>query len=290
MRIVSETEQLKKLLMLFSDLTEITITLFDDNMKMITDANFGHYKNYCCLIGDNTERLKKCKQCDAHYALQAKEQKAMVMYSCHAGIAEVIKPLYLPALQTGPDPSAYLLIGKFRDAGERYSSAQLIEEKAESFNLDKNVMLKYWEELPLIDDEKMANVIGLLNLVATTIINGKLIHAPKTAWTENITDYILKNLHKNITAEDLCHVSNMSRYDLYVHFKQYFNMTPKEYINQLRLHKAQTLLQKTDLSVMEIGIAIGFKKIDDFTKFFRVKMGMGITPLQYRKQKRLQTD
>lgn len=290
MWIVYEKDKLKKLLTIFSDFSGITITLFDKDMGMIADANFGHYKNYCLAIGDSEERLSRCRQCDLLHAKEAKEKRDTVIYTCHAGVAEAVRPLYLSKSASKSEPSAYLMIGKFRDAAGRYSSPKLVEEKAEYFHLDKESMLAKWEELPLIDSKTMESVIGFLDLITDEIINGELIHAAKTAWTETVTKYIQNNISQNITVDDLCHETQLKRYELYARFSQYFNMSPKAYINQLRLSKAQELLTTTEMPVKEIGKSIGFGKVDEFSKFFKEKMGMGVTPLQYRKQNRLPTD
>ena len=83
MRTVYETEKLRRLLTIFCDLTEITITLFDSNMTSIIDVNAGEWKNYCLAIGDDETRLKLCKQCDAQHAEEARKKKDIVIYACH---------------------------------------------------------------------------------------------------------------------------------------------------------------------------------------------------------------
>lgn len=285
MRTVYETEKLRRLLTIFCDLTEITITLFDSNMTSIIDVNAGEWKNYCLAIGDDETRLKLCKQCDAQHAEEARKKKDIVIYACHAGIAEAVVPIY-----TENTLVAYLMIGKFRDVDQRLSPPELVIQKAEAFHLDKDKMLKCWEELPLIDSKKMSNAIDLLQLITNEIINGKLIHAAKTAWADRITAYIQKHIGETITIETLCAVTQLKRHELYDHFKRYFNLSPKAYIDQQKLIKAKELLTTTQLPIGKISEVLGFYKEDVFSKFFKEKMGMGVTPMQYRKQKRLQPD
>lgn len=287
MRIVYEIDKLRELMTLFCDQTAITITLFDKNMNPILDV--GEWKKYCLAIGDDEERLKLCKQCDAKHAEEARMKKDIVIYACHAGIGEAVAPVYLDNIPSDDSLSGYLMIGKFRDTEQELSSPQKIKEIAAQFGLDETHILECWEELPIIAQQQMQDAILLLKLITNEIVNGKLIHAAQTTWTKYITEYIQLHI-KDVTVDDLCSASQMKRYQLYARFRDYFGMSPKAYINQLRLSKATELLTTTDMSVQQIGEACGFSKVDDFAKFFKEKMKMGVTPLQYRKQKRLQPD
>lgn len=283
MRIVFDREKLRQFMTLFCDKTAITITLFDEEMIPILDV--GEWKNYCLAIGDDETRLQLCKKCDAKYAEKARKINDVVIYSCHAGIAEAVAPLQIDNIPVG-----YIMVGKFRDTDQRLSSPEKIKAKAAEYNLDEKYMLKCWEELPLADPKEVQDAILLLKLITNEIINDKLIRAAKTTWTDHVTEYIQLHIGENITVEDLCAATNLKRHELYAHFEQYFSLSPRAYINQLRLAKAKELLTTTELSIKQIGIMLGFKKVDVFTKFFKEKMGIGVTPLQYRKQKRLQPD
>lgn len=299
MRIVFEIDKLRELMTLFCDQTAITISLFDKEMNLILDV--GEWKKYCLAIGDDEARLKLCKQCDAKHAEEARRKKDIIIYACHAGIGEAVAPIYLDNVPSDDSLSGYLMIGKFRDTEQKLSSPSKIKEIAAKFGLEEADLLECWQELPMIAQKQMQDAVLLLKLITNEIINGKLIHAAKTSWTEFIKDYILQHLHRNITVDELCAAmppnpnapagnapQSLKRYELYARFAEYFNMSPKEYINQLRLSKALELLTTTEMSIQQIGESCGFSKVDDFTKFFKEKMKMGVTPLQYRKQKRLQ--
>lgn len=283
MKTIFEKEKLRELLTLFCDFTEITITLFDADMNVILDINAGEWKKYCLAIGDNVNRLKLCKECDAKHAKEAAKRKVTDIYQCHAGIGEAVVPI-----EHDNTPIAYLMIGKFRDVDQHYSSPQSVIEKAEFFGLDKDEMLSRWEELPLLDSKKLNNAIELLQIITTKIIYDKLIHTAKTSWSDRVTKYIQDHISENITIEDLCSVTRQKRHEFYATFKQYFDVSPHAYMDQLRLEKAIELLTNTQKTVHRIGEKLGFYKKDAFAKFFKERMG--VTPTQFRKQKRLQPD
>ena len=58
----------------------------------------------------------------------------------------------------------------------------------------------------------------------------------------------------------------------------------KEYITRIRLDKAKSLIENTDLSIAEISDMTGFTSQSYFSTAFKNFTGM--TPSQYKKQKR----
>ncbi len=64
-------------------------------------------------------------------------------------------------------------------------------------------------------------------------------------------------------------------------FSNKLNCTFRDYINQLRIKKAEHYLKKTDMKITDIIYSCGFKNQSSFNRIF-LQM-KGVTPLQYRK-------
>lgn len=80
---------------------------------------------------------------------------------------------------------------------------------------------------------------------------------------------------------DLYTLSHYSQSTLSLKFREYFGMSLVQYFNDLRLQYACNLLEKTNMSVLEISNAIGFSSLAHFNNLFKEKYNMA--PLQYRK-------
>ena len=65
-------------------------------------------------------------------------------------------------------------------------------------------------------------------------------------------------------------------------FRRVFRMTPRSYVQRVRVHAACESLLQTDESIAEIAVGSGFYDQSHFTKVFR--RVMGITPARYRKE------
>ena len=96
-----------------------------------------------------------------------------------------------------------------------------------------------------------------------------------------IAEYIEANLSEKITLSDLAKVVNLGKFYFCHSFKNYTNMTPYDYVLQLRVKRAQKLLRFSDISISNIAIECGFRNQSQLNKHFRNRLG--ITPMNYRK-------
>lgn len=93
--------------------------------------------------------------------------------------------------------------------------------------------------------------------------------------------YIRLNYQMNITAGDIATYTNVGERYLRKLFSQYLNLSPVDYLNQIRLNKAIELLRNTEMSIKEVCFACGFQSPQYFSRLF--KQQMGITPREVTK-------
>lgn len=76
-------------------------------------------------------------------------------------------------------------------------------------------------------------------------------------------------------------LASMSESSLTRAFKKYTGYSPGNYLIRLRIKKAETLLQREDQRISEVGSSVGFRDSNYFSRqFHRIN---GLTPRQYRK-------
>lgn len=95
-------------------------------------------------------------------------------------------------------------------------------------------------------------------------------------------DYILHHLHSDITLKEIADNAGLSETYFSALFKKETGENVSEFIQKSRVKDAQSLLQYSDYSLMEIGKYLGFCSQSHFSKTFRRFTGM--TPGQYRKE------
>ncbi len=78
---------------------------------------------------------------------------------------------------------------------------------------------------------------------------------------------------------------NLSLNNLSQQFKRHLGMSPAKYITILRIDKAKELLTKTNKSVKDIALEIGYSDSSVFVRNF--KNATSFTPVQYREMVRI---
>ncbi|MCO5240174.1 MAG: AraC family transcriptional regulator [Chitinophagaceae bacterium] len=108
---------------------------------------------------------------------------------------------------------------------------------------------------------------------------------------EDITESIINkarvifrtNIDQDISIEKVAEELNVSYAWFRKAFKAYSGIAPHQYLLQLKIEKAKTLLTDHSRQVKEIAYALNFKSSFYFSKLFKEKTGF--TPEQFRKTK-----
>ena len=98
-----------------------------------------------------------------------------------------------------------------------------------------------------------------------------------------VIEFIKNNYHRHISLEEIAAISYMSKTYLSTLFKKETGYSISEYINSVRVGRAQSLLLDSELSIVEIARMCGFEDQSYFTKVFRKITG--ITPKKFRESR-----
>ena len=125
-----------------------------------------------------------------------------------------------------------------------------------------------------------ANVHSLLSLLHQSLKHKK---RPKSRITDCV-EYINAHYKTDISIEKLCKIACLSHSQFALQFKKELNISPYEYLLQVRLTIAQNCLVTTNMSVAEIAYEVGFNSDVRFMNLFKKRLGM--TPSAFRKAHR----
>lgn len=111
-------------------------------------------------------------------------------------------------------------------------------------------------------------------------------YSKKSSLQENdffdaVVNYIDYNFSSpDLTVSSISKAYNIDRTTLFRIFQKNLKQSPVEYINELRISNAISLLTTTDLPIKNIASSIGFKDALYFSRFF--KHHTGYTPREFR--------
>lgn len=99
---------------------------------------------------------------------------------------------------------------------------------------------------------------------------------------QNVIEYVEKNYSDDLSIPGIAKKFNISESNLYRVFNQHTNMSINNYINFIRINKAETLLLETDLSITEVAFRCGFNDGNYFSTVF--KKYNGNSPSNFKKR------
>lgn len=141
----------------------------------------------------------------------------------------------------------------------------------------------YIEKIESIHDEASLhhlNSVMMLDFISQ--IKSGLVHERLSPIIECAQIYISEHLDENLSLKHVADTVGVSESHLSRSFKQETRMTFSRYVHTIKVKKAQHLLLLTDMSIIDVGLSLGFTTQSHFTKIF--KTITETTPLQYKKQ------
>ncbi len=257
----------------FYNATGINMVLLRDDFSYVGNRNHWESNSYCKAIQNTKKGSIACEKSDLCLLKKCQKTKKAEMHVCHAGLIDVVLPIIYDDTVAG-----YLLFGQMK-SDVKFPQ---IEEYITSLGLDKNEMLDFYTKITEFDSEKIQSISNIATMFIKYILFENLLRPYVDERIQNAVNYIEKNLETNLSIQQISKSINISKSVLYKYFHSYFKCTISEYINKKRIERAVEYLKKTDLSIDEIALKVGFSSASYFGKIF--KQQKNISPLKYKKQ------
>ena len=103
---------------------------------------------------------------------------------------------------------------------------------------------------------------------------------PNSMYVKHAMDYITHHFSERIRIRELADYIGVNRSYLTTSFKKILGVSPQEFLVNLRIEKASSLLQNTDIPINLIAGQVGYDDSLAFSKLF--KKYMGVSPKKFR--------
>ena len=130
-------------------------------------------------------------------------------------------------------------------------------------------------------ESALANILlTSFNTFAPRSISGKGGMAPHVL--RRVIDFMHANMDKQIGLKDLADCAGLSLSHFSFRFRASTNQSPHQYMLRLRIERSKELLTDSRLSVLDVGLEVGFRDQQHFATVFR--NSVGVPPSVYRTQ------
>ena len=130
-------------------------------------------------------------------------------------------------------------------------------------------------------ESALANILlTSFNTFAPRSIPGKGGLAPHAL--RRVVEFMHANMGKQVGLKDLADCAGLSLSHFSFQFRASTNQSPHQYMLRLRIERSKELLADSRLSVLDVGLEVGFRNQQHFATVFR--NSVGVPPSVYRTQ------
>lgn len=205
-----------------------------------------------------------------------------------AGDCFIIRPMEVTTyMADGEDPWEYYWVGFQGDEAGRLAEYALPENvcTAKAGREAVSSLISFYNVFDGDTDpgelEILAKLYEFLALLKNSIAPEKTVK-PDIASTA--LKYLENNYFRDINISRLASELGVTRSYFTVLFSEKTGKSPYNYLTELRLEKARSLLKNSDLRISEVAYSVGFAGLERFSDMF--KRYTGKSPVAYRKSER----
>lgn len=214
---------------------------------------------------------------------QGDEKKARVVTSLNGAMGHVLAPVMINGQMIGSIATHSVLIANSYD--EAWHRQFALE-----YGIEWQVYFETLMRTPRMTFEQLEGAAGLLGTIANTIANlahrnralerelksAKRNRKGKALYQKEIVhqaiDFMQANLEAPIGVEDVAQAVALSVPHLNRMFAEYLKRSPGDYLIDLRLERAKDYLTHTNMSVMDICVALNYSP-SYFSRLFKSRVG-----------------
>lgn len=275
MNILFNADKLQRLVDDLQCLTGLKTSIYDAQGKNI--QVFGGHQEFCRRINADPVGHARCEACDARAAEQCAGLRGVYRYRCHAGLWEVVLPLY-----EGGALIAYLAFGQFLDETSVQRQWENTEKTLDWYRGDKRALREAFFSLRQYSHREIVAYQEILDALTAYILREGIIRSAEYTDLQRLEMYLDRHYTENLSLKKIASDLQMGTTKLCELAKQLpGGHTVTQAIAARRVEAACAMLQTGNAPISAVAAAVGYSDYNYFTKVF--KSVAGCTPSAYRK-------
>lgn len=260
---VFDLEQLHSLLQDFHRITNIRITVFDQDLNEVVSYP-ENCARFCSLIRSSVAGRAACAKCDREACAAAVRGNRTHIYRCHAGLTEAVTPLYAGKALVG-----YLLFGHVFGYDSPEKGWEVISRCCSSYPVDMEALRTACGSCPQVSEEYIRSAARILHATASHLVQERMATLREDSTAARLDALLSGRYTQSVTAQTLCRDLKISRTQLYRLSDQLYGCGIQQQVRKLRMELArQLLLEQPDMRIAEVATRCGYSDYNYFITVF----------------------
>lgn len=194
------------------------------------------------------------------------------------------------ALRSITEPEARLLDAP-ADRAESFALLEAVQESAPSFGAPLDRLRRIIQEDGVgsmaLSGALHAAAMAVVSRSAALLVRSRRLPAVRSQTRRELIrrlhvarDFIRTNFDRHLNLTDIAREACLSSFHFHRTFRTFFGETPHQFVIRLRLDCAAERLRRSDSSITEIAVAVGFESATHFSRAFKHRFD--VAPQLYR--------
>lgn len=179
------------------------------------------------------------------------------------------------------DANRKLLSNIVKEARNAFSS-DLSESELKKLEFRDNAIFGCEQLIKIYLEEFLINLVRRDTSITKEVrLSSSVKERSDNNMTSKIIGFLQDNINNNLTFEDVCKFSNMSKTNLKTVFKEKTGTGVIEYFKSLKIEEAKRLIREEEMNFTQIADILGYSSIHYFSRHFKKATGMTLSDFAY---------
>lgn len=268
MSIQIDSQKLLPLIKAFYELTGMKIAIYDSNFDEVLTYPEDSC-SFCKEIWRSCGDRETCDQYTATMCKKCQESKKTIVYTCHAGLTEVVSPLAENGTVFG-----YAVCGQVTNQSDRNKLLQDVLHRCRHLSIPPEKLNSLLNDVNYCSHSQIDATLQIINALVSYIILQKMIYISDKPLGLQIAEYIAENVHEDLSIAALCRKFAMSRSRLYLVTQDYIPQGIARFVRKCRIDAAAAAIASSPgKPLWTIAQESGFDNYEYFLRIFKKETG-----------------
>ena len=270
MNVSIDSGKLLPLIKAFYELSGMKIAIYDNDFcEVLTYPE--HSSRFCETVWECCGR-ERCDKFTADMCRKNAGDKKTIVYTCHAGLTEVISPLREKDTVFG-----YAICGQVTNQPDRKMFVDDVLERCRDFGIEEKTVKELLQDIEYWSDSRIEATMQIINALASYIILQKMVYISEKPAGFQICEYIKENVADDLSVAALCKRFAMSKSKLYTITEEYMPEGIAKFVRKCRVDAAMTdMSQNPAKPLWKVAQDSGFGNYEYFLRVIKAESGKAV--------------